>query len=95
MDTGHLTQLIWKSSTSIGLGMAAGMHGNLNAYYCTAQYSPRGNIVGNNNQYFRVNVLPPTSNYLSSSSQSLHVTWNNIMNFFIILHPSLLFLFVR
>ena len=62
MNTGHFTQLIWKSSTSIGLGMAAGMHGNLNAYYCTAQYSPPGNIVGNNNQYFRDNVLPPNSN---------------------------------
>ena len=58
MATGHFTQLVWKSSTSIGLGMAVGKHLNKNAYYCTAQYSPAGNVVGNNNQYFRDNVLP-------------------------------------
>jgi hypothetical protein len=38
MDTGHFTQLVWKSSTRLGLGLAAGKHGGSNAYYCTAQY---------------------------------------------------------
>ena len=53
MATGHFTQLVWKSSKSLGMGMAAGKHAGQNAYYCTAQYSPPGNIQGQ----FRENVL--------------------------------------
>ena len=40
--------------------MAAGKHAGQNAYYCTAQYSPPGNIQGK----YRENVLnysPPSS----------------------------------
>ena len=50
MNTGHFTQVVWKSSTSIGLGIAHGGRGT----YCTAQYSPPGNYQGQ----FKSNVLP-------------------------------------
>ncbi len=57
MATGHFTQVVWKSSTRLGLGLAAGKHKGSNAYYCVAEYSPPGNY-GNK---FRENVLPPRS----------------------------------
>jgi hypothetical protein len=57
MATGHFTQLVWKSSTRLGLGLAAGKHGRSNAYYCVAEYSPPGNYANE----FRENVLPPRS----------------------------------
>jgi hypothetical protein len=41
-ETGHFTQLVWKSSSSIGLGMAC----RGNSCYCTAHYSPPGNVPG-------------------------------------------------
>ena len=55
MSTRHFTQMIWKSSTLIGSGIALGTG---NAYFCVCQYSPRGNIFGMDNQYFRDNVWP-------------------------------------
>jgi hypothetical protein len=58
MNTGHFTQMIWKSSLSIGSGIALGSG---NTYFCVTQYSPRGNIFGMDNRYFRDNVLPSQS----------------------------------
>jgi uncharacterized protein YkwD len=54
---GHFTQLVWKSTTRVGCGIAAcngkhGVPGNL----LVCEYSPAGNVV--NPGYFRVNVLP-------------------------------------
>ena len=56
METGHFTQLVWKSSTSIGLGISA----SGNTYYCTAQYSPPGNMQGQ----FKTNFLINSSSLL-------------------------------
>ncbi|XP_062405364.1 Golgi-associated plant pathogenesis-related protein 1 [Sardina pilchardus] len=51
-NTGHFTQVVWKSSTEVGVGIA--MVGN--AVFVVGQYSPAGNI--SNEGYFEKNVLP-------------------------------------
>ncbi|KAK0445330.1 CAP domain-containing protein [Desarmillaria tabescens] len=55
--TGHFTQLVWKSTTKVGCGRVNcnGSNGTP-GWYLTCEYSPAGNIVGNNNQYFKDNV---------------------------------------
>ena len=53
MDTGHFTQLVWKSTTQVGFGL--GIKGN--KYYCVGQYYPSGNYQNR----FQENVRP--SNY--------------------------------
>lgn len=57
--TGHFTQVVWKSSTRLGCGMAQGtkvLGGNTyKAYYVTCHYGPAGNMQGQ----FPVNVLQP------------------------------------
>lgn len=57
-DTGHFTQMVWKDTTAIGCAwkQCPGSVGTLVA----CEYAPHGNIVGNNNQYFRDNVKPQT-----------------------------------
>lgn len=49
---GHFTQVVWKSTTEVGVGLA--MVGN--AVFVVGQYSPAGNI--SNEGYFEKNVLP-------------------------------------
>jgi uncharacterized protein YkwD len=42
--TGHYTQVVWKSSSLLGMGLGWGIQsGGLNSYYCVGQYSPAGN----------------------------------------------------
>ena len=50
--TGHFTQVVWKSSQELGIGIAQGANGT---WYVVGNYRPPGNIV---NQ-FAPNVLPP------------------------------------
>jgi uncharacterized protein YkwD len=58
-DTGHFTQVVWKSSTKVGCGAAQGtatIKGTrYNAFYVVCQYSPAGNVQGN----FPANVMKP------------------------------------
>lgn len=51
---GHFTQMIWKSSKKIGVGIANIDHGK---WHClvVAHYSPAGNLLGS----FKENVPPP------------------------------------
>lgn len=53
---GHFTQLIWKSSTSVGVGIAIK---NGKEFYGVAQYTPQGNLyyVGEMAKAFKDNVL--------------------------------------
>jgi len=51
-QTGHFTQVIWKSSTELGIGIAL-TSDNLTAYV-VANYYPQGNVDGE----FAANVLP-------------------------------------
>ncbi|CDR43886.1 RHTO0S08e07536g1_1 [Rhodotorula toruloides] len=61
-DTGHFTQTIWKATTQLGCyyGKCNGImqSGQLGGFL-VCEYYPAGNIVGDNNKYFRENVLPP------------------------------------
>jgi hypothetical protein len=51
METGHFTQLVWKDSKNLGVGIATSRGGKT---YVVAQYSPSGNMPGK----FQKNVLP-------------------------------------
>ncbi|XDV37774.1 hypothetical protein PO909_007329 [Leuciscus waleckii] len=52
--TGHFTQVVWKSSTELGVGLAT----DGNKKFVVGQYKPAGNIT--NAGYYEQNVLPKT-----------------------------------
>lgn len=53
--TGHFTQVVWRSSTALGCGMAAGCAaGDGMDVLVVCRYTPPGNVIGE----FRQNVLP-------------------------------------
>ena len=51
-ETSHFTQLVWKSSKELGIGIAQAADGT---WYVVANYNPPGNISGQ----FPLNVLKP------------------------------------
>ncbi|XP_043113550.1 Golgi-associated plant pathogenesis-related protein 1 [Puntigrus tetrazona] len=51
-NTGHFTQVVWKSSTELGVGLAT----DGNKVFVVGQYKPAGNIT--NDGYYDKNVLP-------------------------------------
>lgn len=55
-DTGHFTQVVWKSTTKIGCGLAVcdGKNGTPGSYL-VCEYTPHGNVT--NAGYFEANVL--------------------------------------
>ena len=42
---GHYTQVVWKKSTKVGVGMATTKVGKWTYIYVVARYKPRGNFV--------------------------------------------------
>ncbi|XP_038051085.1 uncharacterized protein LOC119724210 [Patiria miniata] len=54
---GHFTQVVWKDSKELGVGMATAKKGNMGYVYICCNYSPPGNWVGRYEQH----VLPPIS----------------------------------
>ena len=58
-DTGHFTQVVWVSTTTLGGGYAIGsavINGvTYNAFYSVCRYYPAGNVEGQ----FDDNVQPP------------------------------------
>ncbi|CAF0861552.1 unnamed protein product [Rotaria sp. Silwood1] len=53
-ETGHFTQMVWKSTQKIGIGVA--LSADEREVYIVANYYPAGNII--NPGYFEKNVLP-------------------------------------
>ncbi|XP_030271976.1 Golgi-associated plant pathogenesis-related protein 1-like isoform X2 [Sparus aurata] len=51
-NTGHFTQVVWKDSTKLGVGMAT----NGKKVFVVGQYRPAGNMAVK--EYFEKNVLP-------------------------------------
>lgn len=58
METGHFTQVVWKSSIEIGVGISTypDQRYQTRTVVCI-NYRPRGNVQGQ----FPENVLPPTA----------------------------------
>lgn len=54
LRSGHFTQVVWKGSRELGVGIAKSRNGQI---FVVARYSPPGNYVGS----FRANVLPKGS----------------------------------
>jgi recyclin-1 len=61
-QTGHFTQLVWKSTYSTGCGWTNcnGTNG-LGGVFLVCEYWPPGNIVGDDNDWFKQNVSPERS----------------------------------
>lgn len=51
-ETGHFTQVIWKNSQQLGVGLA--YTNDQRSVYVVAQYTPPGNVLN----VFQSNVLP-------------------------------------
>ncbi|EXJ61313.1 uncharacterized protein A1O5_11870 [Cladophialophora psammophila CBS 110553] len=61
-STGHFTQLVWQNTQATGCGWTNcnGQNG-LDGIYLVCEYWPPGNIVGENNLFFKANVDPQRS----------------------------------
>lgn len=59
LRSGHFTQVVWKGSRELGVGMAKSRNGQI---FVVSRYHPPGNYVGS----FRVNVLPKGTSLASS-----------------------------
>lgn len=57
---GHFTQVVWKDSTQLGVGVAT----DGKKVYVVGQYRPAGNM--NTREHFEKNVLPPGSRELTT-----------------------------
>ena len=56
-ETGHFTQLVWKDTTSLGCAAVdCSGKNSLQGYVVVCEYWPPGNVVGQDNAYFRANV---------------------------------------
>lgn len=56
-ETGHFTQVVWKSTIEIGCGYATNCNISGMNYVWVCQYNPHGNVIGQ----FANNVFPPVA----------------------------------
>lgn len=84
--TGHFTQLVWASTTSIGCAMAQQPNGGLNSagfpYSLTCEYSPRGNIV--NAGQFAANVKPLQTSSANTMAVSMVTLGAAMVSYFVL-----------
>ena len=91
LKTGHFTQVVWKNSVSLGVGVAKSRQGSI---YVVANYSPAGNFVGEytknvpplieNTEPKKLNGQLKVNGFLSQSSStenSLSKSINQVGNF--------------
>lgn len=64
LKTGHFTQVVWRESRELGVGMAKNRSGEV---FIVANYDPPGNFIGS----FEKNVLPTTDSDAAKSRNSL------------------------
>lgn len=70
--TGHFTQLVWKDTTSLGCAAVdCSGKNSLKGYMVVCEYWPPGNVVGQNNAYFRTNVQAQVHGEARRSSESI------------------------
>ena len=75
---GHFTQVVWKGSQRVGMGVAKVTRNGMNKVYVVARYSPAGNYLGKN----RENVMPVKSKVKRTSNFKLSITTlSNIVSF--------------
>lgn len=64
---GHFTQLLWKATTQVGCAVAdcpaksnsvADDVGQARGWFVVCEYAPPGNVVGDDNAFFKANVQP-------------------------------------
>ncbi|XP_072289006.1 GLI pathogenesis-related 2 [Eucyclogobius newberryi] len=63
--TGHFTQVVWKDSTELGVGVAS----SGKRVYVVGQYRPAGNV--NSPMYFQQNVLPKGKALIAGSLKDI------------------------
>lgn len=68
--TGHFTQVVWNSTTNVGLGIARQDSENSHLVVVVANYAPGGNVLGR----FKDNVSRPVAWYKNVSQDVKNVT---------------------
>lgn len=69
--TGHFTQVVWGNTTSVGCGRTNCSSRNTTpGWYVVCEYYPPGNIVGDDNNYFRWNVHAQVEGHASDTVES-------------------------
>lgn len=63
--TAQFTQVVWRNSKNLGLGLGIGKYMGYNAYYCVGQYQPAGNTGSFQDNVFPASVNPP---FISTST---------------------------
>lgn len=73
--TGHFTQLVWQSTQAVGCGWTDcdGMN-DLQGVFLVCEYWPAGNLVGQDNYWFKRNVLPEIPDNRDSGFNELDAT---------------------
>ncbi|KAI9931449.1 hypothetical protein MW887_010024 [Aspergillus wentii] len=68
-ETGHFTQLVWKGTAEVGCAAVDcgyddtaktdnGEYTRAQGWYVVCEYTPAGNVVGDQDHYFKMNVQP-------------------------------------
>ena len=74
----HFTQLVWKASTELGMGVAEGKKDGMNCFYAVARYRVRGNMGGEyvknvaQGIYYITSLLPRSPSITAMSHEISH-----------------------